>query len=67
MIEKFKPIVFNEGLSILYATVKRPKASDKDSHNLGKTLLIKLIDFMLLADLTARSFPLRPQGTVRGF
>lgn len=49
--KKFKPIVFNEGLNILYATVKRPKASDKDSHNLGKTLLIKLIDFMLLAEL----------------
>jgi uncharacterized protein YydD (DUF2326 family) len=47
---KFKPIVFNEGLSIIYAAVKRPKASDKDSHNLGKTLLIKLIDFMLLCD-----------------
>jgi len=54
--KRFKPIVFNEGLSILYATVKRPKDSDKDSHNLGKTLLIKLIDFMLLADLSAGHF-----------
>lgn len=53
---KFKPIVFNEGLSILYATVKRPKDSDKDSHNLGKTLLIKLIDFMLLTDMAAGHF-----------
>ena len=44
----FPPIDFNEGLNILFAQVKKPKEDDKDSHNLGKTLLIHLIDFMLL-------------------
>ena len=54
--KKFKPIVFNDGLSIIYAAVTRPKDSEKDSHNLGKTLLIKLIDFTLLCGFKAGHF-----------
>jgi uncharacterized protein YydD (DUF2326 family) len=44
----FQPIAFNDGFNVIYARVTKPKDSDKDSHNLGKTLLIHLIDFMLL-------------------
>lgn len=53
---KFEPIVFNEGLSIIYAAVTRPRDSDKDSHNLGKTLLSTLIDFSLLCSLKPGHF-----------
>ena len=51
----FLPIRFNgvtdDELSVVFARVKKPKDSEKDSHNLGKTLLIDLIDFLLLKDL----------------
>ena len=51
----FLPIRFNgvtdNELSVVFARVKKPKDSEKDSHNLGKTLLIDLIDFLLLKDL----------------
>ena len=52
----FKPIYFNEGFNVIYGKVKRPKEADKDSHNLGKTLLISLIDFVLLKELSQGHF-----------
>lgn len=44
----FEEIKFNEDFNVVFAKVKKPKDSTKDSHNLGKSLLIELIDFMLL-------------------
>lgn len=52
----FKPIYFNEGFNVIYGKVNRPKDINKDSHNLGKTLLISLIDFMLLKGLAKGHF-----------
>jgi uncharacterized protein YydD (DUF2326 family) len=52
----FKPIVFNEGFNVILGRVKKPKENKKDSHNLGKTLLIDLIDFLLLKGLTNGHF-----------
>lgn len=52
----FKPICFNEGFNVIYGRVKKPKETDKDSHNLGKTLLIHLIDFLLLKELREGHF-----------
>lgn len=54
--EIFLPIVFNAGersdvLNVVFGDVKRPKDSDRDSHNLGKTILIDVIDFMFLASV----------------
>lgn len=51
----FPPIEFN-GIadnqpSAIFARVKKPKDAKKDSHNLGKTLLVDLIDFLLLKDI----------------
>lgn len=53
----FEPIYLNFGfegeaaLNVVYAEIKRPKDKDKDSHNLGKTTLIRLIDFLLLKSI----------------
>jgi uncharacterized protein YydD (DUF2326 family) len=48
----FLPIEFNgivdTDLSVIFARITRPKDSRRDSHNLGKTILISLIDFLLL-------------------
>lgn len=44
----FPDIQFNAGLNIVHAKVKRPLDQKVDSHNLGKTLLIDVLDFCLL-------------------
>ncbi|MEZ2146226.1 DUF2326 domain-containing protein [Bradyrhizobium sp. DN5] len=53
----FTPIHFNAGpasslLNVVFAEVTRKRARDGDSHNLGKTTLIALIDFVLLKDIS---------------
>lgn len=55
--ELFTPIHFNAArastlLNVIFAEVKRRRAKDGDSHNLGKTTIIGLIDFVLLKDIT---------------
>lgn len=54
--EIFEEIKFNEDFNVIFAKVKKPKDSTKDSHNLGKSLLIQLIDFMLLKTLKEGNF-----------
>jgi len=65
--EIFKPIYFNEGFNVIFGKVKRPKETDKDSHNLGKTLLIGLIDFLLLKELRKGHFLYDRGKLFRGF
>ncbi|QUS41858.1 DUF2326 domain-containing protein [Tardiphaga alba] len=53
----FTPIHFNAAkdarlLNVIFAEVRRKKSKKSDSHNLGKTTLIELIDFMLLKEIT---------------
>jgi uncharacterized protein YydD (DUF2326 family) len=52
----FTPIHFNaaqnsSSLNVIFAEVHRKKSKKSDSHNLGKTTLIGLIDFMLLKEI----------------
>lgn len=54
----FTPIDFNVSalssrLNVVFAEVKRKKARTGDSHNLGKTTLIGVLDFLLLKDITS--------------
>jgi len=49
---KFKPILFNDGVNLVLARVTKRLNLNKDSHNLGKTTLIAVIDFMLLKDIS---------------
>lgn len=57
--KQFPPIRFNgidnRDLSVIFAKVKKPKDEQKDSHNLGKTLLVELIDFLLLKNVSDSS------------
>lgn len=52
----FPRIDFNDRLNVIHAKVTRPRESDKDIHNLGKTLLLHLIDFMFLKVLAKGHF-----------
>lgn len=53
----FEPIDFNSGeraniLNIVFARVTKPKDRKRHSHNLGKTTLIHLLDFLLLKNIS---------------
>ena len=52
----FYPIDFNgvtnERLSVVFAKITKPKDKTRDSHNLGKTTLIHLIDYLLLKTIS---------------
>ena len=45
---KFNINEFGEGLNVVFAQIFKPQDKQKDSHNLGKTTLIHLIEFCLL-------------------
>ncbi|MBF0538339.1 MAG: DUF2326 domain-containing protein [Nitrospirae bacterium] len=44
----FEPINFVPGLNVVLADIRLPENKQKDTHNLGKTILGRLIDFCLL-------------------
>ncbi len=50
----FKNVKFNEGYNIVLATI-HDKEKKKDTHNLGKTSLLVVIDFLLLSTFTKKS------------
>ncbi|MER8486598.1 DUF2326 domain-containing protein [Mesorhizobium sp. M1322] len=57
----FEPIDFNSGrdadrLNIVIGEVHRPRDRKRDSHNLGKTTLLHLIDFMMLKGMSPDHF-----------
>lgn len=54
--EFFEPIFFNSGLNVVYAEIRHPTSTTHDTHNLGKTTLIKVIDYMLLVEKDKRQF-----------
>lgn len=54
--EFFQPVDFVSGLNVIMAEIRLPENRDKDTHNLGKTTLGRLIDFGLLAGRDAKFF-----------
>lgn len=52
----FEPIFFNSGLNVVYAEIRHPKSTAHDTHNLGKTTLVKVIDFMFLVEKDKKQF-----------
>jgi uncharacterized protein YydD (DUF2326 family) len=59
--EIFSPIDFNFGenanlLNVVYGEVRHPSDQKRDSHNLGKTTLLHLIDFLLLKGMSPDHF-----------
>lgn len=58
--ERFKTVIFKAGLNLVIAKITNPNNMDKDAHNLGKSKLIELIDFMFLKKLGKESFLKNP-------
>lgn len=52
----FLPISFHEGLNVVFGRVLHPTDKQKDSHNLGKSTLVDLIDFLLLKESLTSHF-----------
>lgn len=54
----FKPIVFNVGFNVIYGDVvtKIDDEGKAHPHNIGKTSLVELIDFMLLKGVDKKNF-----------
>lgn len=58
--EKFKNILFNlNGLNVIYAEVQTDLKDKKNSHDLGKTKVAELIDFLLLRKIDKKDFLLK--------
>lgn len=54
--ESFRNILFNEtGLNVILGEIYDPEDMEKDTHNLGKSLLIEVIDFVLLKGVPDKS------------
>lgn len=53
---QFTPIDFVEGLNVVMADIRLPENRSKDTHNLGKSTLGRLLDFSLLAKRDPKFF-----------
>jgi len=67
----FHPIDFNFGdhadrLNIIFGDVKKPKDKKRDSHNLGKTTLLHLIEFLMLKGTAPEQFLVKHQDRFLG-
>jgi uncharacterized protein YydD (DUF2326 family) len=63
----FGPIEFRAGLNVVLAEIRLPKNKDKDTHNLGKTTLGRMIDFCFLAGRDKEFFLFKQEDTFQGF
>lgn len=52
----FAPIDFVDGVNVVLAEIRLPENRDKDTHNLGKTTLGRLLDFAFLAKRDPKFF-----------
>ncbi|MEI2742926.1 MAG: DUF2326 domain-containing protein [Candidatus Competibacter sp.] len=52
----FEPVEFVSGLNVIMAEIRLPENRKKDTHNLGKTILGRLLDFGLLSKRDSKFF-----------
>jgi uncharacterized protein YydD (DUF2326 family) len=55
----FGPIDFVQGLNVVMAEIRLPENKNKDTHNLGKTTLGKVLDFGFLSGKDSKFFMFR--------
>lgn len=59
--KRFKVVKFSPGFNIVLGKITDEDNLNRDCHNLGKTRLIELIDFMLLKELKKGNYLKKPQ------
>ncbi|MGO9173616.1 MAG: DUF2326 domain-containing protein [Rhodomicrobium sp.] len=52
----FRPITFVTGLNVILGEIRLPENKNKDTHNLGKSTVGRLLDFMLLSGRDPKFF-----------
>lgn len=57
--ELFEPIDFVSGLNVVMAEIRLPENRERDTHNLGKSILGRVLDFGFLSTRDARFFLFR--------
>ena len=63
----FEPVDFTTGLNVVLAEIRLPENRKKDTHNLGKTTLGRLIDFCLLSTRKKQFFLFKHLDRFRDF
>jgi uncharacterized protein YydD (DUF2326 family) len=63
----FGPIDFRSGLNVVLAEIRLPENRNKDTHNLGKTTLGRLIDFGFLAGRDPKFFLFKHEDLFKDF
>lgn len=63
----FGPIDFRAGLNVVLAEIRLPKNKDKDTHNLGKTTLGRMIDYCFLAGREKDYFLFKHEDVFKDF
>lgn len=53
---EFTPVYFNSGLNVVIAEIRLPENKNKNTHNLGKTTLGRVIDFCFLSKVDKNNF-----------
>jgi uncharacterized protein YydD (DUF2326 family) len=66
-LDLFGPIDFRAGLNVILAEIRLPKNKDKDTHNLGKTTLGRMIDFCFLAGRDKEFFLFKHEEIFKSF
>lgn len=54
--DAFDPVDFTSGLNVIMAKIRLPENRNKDTHNLGKTTLGRLLDFGFLSGKDSKFF-----------
>lgn len=63
----FAPVEFVQGLNVVMAEIRLPENRNKDTHNLGKTTLGRLLDFGFLAKRDPKFFLFKHIELFKGF
>jgi uncharacterized protein YydD (DUF2326 family) len=63
----FSPILFRPGVNVVLAEIRLPENRAKDTHNLGKSTLGRLIDFAFLVRRDSRFFLFKHQERFEDF
>lgn len=63
----FDPIEFVPGLNVVMGEIRLPENRSRDTHNLGKTTLGRLLDFCLLAKRDPKFFLFKHNDLFRNF
>jgi uncharacterized protein YydD (DUF2326 family) len=63
----FEPVDFASGLNVVMAEIRLPENRNKDTHNLGKTTLGRLLDFGFLAKRDPKFFLFKHHDLFKDF